>query len=81
MGVMKRWFLSVNAKRAGSEMQPTQVLPAGAAGRRDCGHCNGHGTATPNQKRVVGMSFAGWRHSRSTPMTILLSHNPAHLAK
>ena len=44
---------------------------------QDCGHYNGHGTATPKR---VGMSFAGWRHSQSTPMT-LMSHNPAHLVK
>ena len=65
---------------SGSERQRTQVLSAGAAGRRDCGHYHGHGIATPNQMKRVGMSFAGWMHSQSTPMT-LMSHNPAHLVK
>ena len=58
---------------SGSQRQPSQVPPAGGVGLRDCGRCNGLGTATPNQLTRVGTSFAVWRHKQLTPITGNLS--------
>ena len=58
-------WIAGSANRRGS---PPQVPPAVGVGRRDCGRCNGHETATPNQLTRVETSFADWSHKLLTPM-------------